>query len=185
MGCIVAGLTSRNLAAKTASDRINAATRLRPGQSAVAAGEEKAKATTSRAEAKPARAEAPSTDHPDIKPSKPRIAGTKTPLEMALDQNSYLRKRVEHFQKLWNAAKQSKEAAQKDKRQGFKDACTVAAGLRREIQALQGDKKELELKASRLTRDLNASRDENSELRTIIEKLEQAIVLGPGNESQG
>lgn len=180
----MAGLTSRNLAAKTASERLNAATRLRPGQSAVKAGEAKAKATTERAEAKPARAEAPAQDHPDIKPSQSRKVGMKTPLELAMDQNSYLRKRVEHFQKLWNAAKQSKEAAQKDKRQGFKDACTVAAGLRREVQQLQRDKKELELKLSRLTRDLNAARDRETELRAALDKA-HALLRNSVNESRG
>ena len=173
----MAGLTSRGLAAKTPSDRLNAAVRLRPGQSAVKAGEAKAKATAEKAEAKPARAEAPAQDHPDIKPSESRKVGVKTPLEMAMDQNSYLRKRVEHFQKLWNAAKQSREAAQKDKRQGFKDACTVAAGLRREVQTLQRDKKELELKVSRLTRDLNAARDRETEMRAALDKAHALLLV--------
>ena len=175
----MASITTRNLAATTPIDRIDAATRLRPGQSAVAAGEAKAKPAEARAKAKPARAEAPPSDHPDIKPSTSRKLGTKTPLEMALDQSSYLRKRVEHFQKLWNAAKQSRDAAKSDKRQGFKDACTVAAGLRREVQTLQRDKKGLELKVSRLTRDLNAARDRETELRAALDKA-HTLLLGAG-----
>lgn len=176
-------LTSRTPTVKTASDRHNASVRLRPGQSAVALGvnSKMAKAQASKAKAKRPKAEAP-TDHPDIKRSTPAELLGRDPIQLLREQNSYLRKRVEQLQKIANQAKQKLEAAQGEKRQGLKDACTVAAGLRREVQGLQREKKELEMKVSRLTRDLNARRDECTALTNEVERL-RAVALGAATES--
>lgn len=140
-----------------------------------------AEAKPAKAKAKRAKAEA-AADHPDIKPSTPAALLGKDPMQLLREQNSYLRKRVEQLQRVANQAKQKLEAAQGEKRQGLKDACTVAAGLRREVQRLQRDKKELEMKVSRLTRDLNARRDECTKLKGEVEKL-WGVVLGAATES--
>lgn len=192
MGCNMAGVTSRNLAAKTAEERQNAAVRLRPGQSA----EDAPRRAAPPAPAAPAPA---TIKHPDIIESEPEQVGKPKRVDKFKDdsiaylrkQNSYLRTRAERLQKEVEAMKAKlhaleakKQIQKKERGEVYRQSLKVAAELRRQIATEQRARKKAEAEVTKLTRIINASRDENSELRKIIEKLERAILLGPGNDSQ-
>lgn len=84
-----------------------------------------------------------------------------------------------------HALETKKRAQKKERGEAYRASLKVAAELRRQIAVEQRARKKVEAEAAKLTRMLNAGRDENTELRSIIAKLEQAILLGAGNDSQG
>jgi hypothetical protein len=188
----MAGITSLKIGVKTADERQNAAVRLRPGQSAEDAPR--------RAAPPAAEAPAPATrKHPDIIENEPEHIGKPNRVDKFKDdsiaylrrQTSYLRTRADKLQGQLNAATQKlhaleakRDSQKKERGEMYRTSIKVAAGLRREIATEQRLRKKAEAEVSKLTRTINASRDENTELRSIIAKLEQAILLGPGHDSQ-
>lgn len=83
-----------------------------------------------------------------------------------------------------HALEAKKQAQKKERGEVYRASLRVAAELRRQISVENRARKKAEAEVAKLTRFVNANRDEVSSLHATIEKLEQAILSGPGNDSQ-
>ena len=160
MGCDMAGITSLKIGVKTASDRHNAAVRLRPGQSAEQLLAEK----NAKAQATEERAQAPKLTHPDIKPSESEKFGpaySKNRCHKTVTIGK-LRRQVQRLQETKNAlAQRHKELVAKETSQ------------RQEIASLKREASFLRTVVIQTQRALESAKmnEEQSRIVTAVAKL--------------